>query len=426
MSSVSSKQRKPKPLAYGDGTVFQRKSDGRWIAAVRIDGRQQRIGSGLDEHTARAKLDQWHADRAAGRNPAARDWLLGDWLAHWLDYKRPQYDLRGGRVAGVEPTTWEIYEIHVRNHITPFLGSLRLIEEELDEDRIVRWWRDLFKHGRSRDTVRKALMCLSNALELAKSRRLVTRNVITNLSKADRPPAAERIPPAPPSEADLGRLLRLIDSDPLEAAVWLALQSGLRRGEVAGLRWEDITYLADDRAIVRARRVRNRVGRRAQAALQLNGGQLERPRLKSQAERQVPVRLECVEALRKRWKHQLAQRLAAGSTWHGPDYQADQPTGYLFTSDLGTPLEVDQLGAYFDSVRQRAGLLDKRFHGLRHDFNSLLGLLGFDERLRMEMSGHKNVVMSHHYTHPMDTQKWAAADALGAFLHQLKHAASQA
>jgi integrase len=140
-----------------------------------------------------------------------------------------------------------------------------------------------------------------------------------------------------PAEDDLAKLLRAIVDHPLEALVWIGLGAGLRRGEVAALQWTDITYPSQGLGTLRAHRRVNRVTARAQELLKLDGGRLEREGLKSQKERRIHFGGLMLEVLQRRLKHQLAQRLQAGQAWRGPDYQAGTPSGYIFTTTVGTP-----------------------------------------------------------------------------------------
>jgi integrase len=151
---------------------------------------------------------------------------------------------------------------------------------------------------------------------------------------------------------------------------------------------------------------------------ELDSGRFEREELKSQKERRIHLGGQLLEVLQRRWKHQLAQRLQAGQGWRGADYQASTPIGYIFTTTLGTPIEVDTISKYFLAVRQRAGLDIDRFHGLRRAFTTLLDQAGVSDRVAMEMAGHKDVSMTHYYNTPIESAKRDAAMALDGVLRR--------
>src|SRR5262245_53609122 len=116
--------KKPVPREYGDGSISWHKGKRTFIVRVREDGKYRQLGSAATENAARLILEQYHADRAAGLDPSARDWSTVDWLDHWLESKRPVYDRLRKRIRGVEPTTFEKYEMQIRRRIVPYVGTL--------------------------------------------------------------------------------------------------------------------------------------------------------------------------------------------------------------------------------------------------------------------------------------------------------------
>src|SRR5215470_1503003 len=95
------------------------------------------------------------------------------------------------------------------------------------------------------------------------------------------------------------------------------------------------------------------------------------------------------------------------------------PSGYLITSDAGTPLEPDDISKFMSGVRERVSLDIKRFHGLRRVFTTLLTKAGVHDRVTMEMAGHADLDMTHYYQDPMVSQKRDAAQALDRLLRDL-------
>jgi integrase len=419
MSTIPAQPRKPKTRADGEGSIFQRASDGLWIATSRYQGKTIRF-TAKRRQDAIDKRNQWLQNRSAGLKTNAREWLLDDWLSYWLnDHKRPRYDRAGNRIGGIEPTTFERYESALRLHVRPFLGRVRLVK--LTAEMVERWQRELNDRGRGADLQHAALALLSAALGLAHKRGYVPANVAA-AGLVDRP----RLPTrrhVQPSETDLAALLRVVRGDPFEALVWLGMGGGFRRAEVAALDWQNVTYHGANAAVIHAHRRVNRVTRRTRQALHLDSPRLEREGLKSQNERFVHVGGAVVEVLQRRWRQQLADRLEAGPAWQGPDYQANTPTGYIFTMKNGVPISVDKFTRYFASVRQRAGLDIDRFHALRRVFTTLMIEAGVADRVTMDQAGHKRLEMTHYYQQPMETQKRAAAQALDAVLRRLAESA---
>jgi integrase len=404
------KRRRTKHRVNGEGSVFQRASDGLWIATTTYNGKTHRFAA-REQHDAITKRADWLELRDQGIKPSSDGWLVASWLDHWLAENKPRYDTSGSKIAGWEPTTWASREILVRRHIEPYLGAYQL--RALSSEHVVMWQADLHERGRSANTQHDALRTLSTALELARARRHVIFNV-ADPKQVARPdvPKPEHVQP---SEHDLGALLRAIRGDGLEALVWLGLGSGLRRSEVAALRWDDIEWLPDGGAVIVARRRVNYLGKGI--------NRLERDGLKNgDLRRRVHVGGLVVEVLARRWQHQLEQYAQAGHTrrWTGPALAGPEPFGYIFTSPTtGTPIQVRHIDRYFADVRDRAGLDVNRFHALRRAFTTLLDAVGASQRVGMQMAGHRTPEMFRYYQDPMESQQRQAAQDLDRKLREL-------
>jgi integrase len=411
---MTRRKQEPPPLQYGDGSITLRK-DGLYVVRVYRDGKRQAIGSSKDEQKARKILDDYRADVAAGLNPAARDWLLADWLAHCLSLRTPRYHPNGTRARGVEVLTFEKYEGQIRNHILPYIGAyLAPRLKDVNKPQVERWFAALCDTRLGADVLNEALQRLSSAMEAAIDNDLILRNPCRGIERLTLP---QRTHPKP-SELDLVRLMRAIAGDPLEALVWIAMGAGPRRGEVAALRWDDISIFSDDHAIIRFHRRRNRVTRATQARFGLPSD-YEREGLKRERERHTDIGGLVVVMLRQRWQHQLAERDQAGTTWKGLDFDPAHPSGYVFTNPIGLPLDVDRISDFMREIRERAGLDIDRFHALRRVLTTLMNKAGVPDRVTMEMVGHADLDQTHYYQDPMASQKRAAAQAHDAELRAL-------
>jgi integrase len=117
-------------------------------------------------------------------------------------------------------------------------------------------------------------------------------------------------------------------------------------------------------------------------------------------------------------QRQLDSWLLAGARWKGPAYLDKESIGPVFTSTVGTILEPRNVYRYFDHVRGKADLGGHTFHGLRHDFASLLLAVGTPQRIVMEMMGHSNYSMTARYQSVPDALQREAVDRLDAFLRR--------
>ena len=156
----------------------------------------------------------------------------------------------------------------------------------------------------------------------------------------------------------------------LSALYVLALYLGLRRGELLGLRWEDIDL---DGAKLEVVQTLQRVG----GALRLVPPKTE------DSARTVPLPPVCLEALRAHQQRQVAERAEAWPDW--------EDHGFVFPSRRGTPMEPDNLRRSWYQIRRAAGLDTARFHDLRHTCVTLLLDLGAPPHVVREIVGHSEI-----------------------------------
>ena len=181
----------------------------------------------------------------------------------------------------------------------------------------------------------------------------------------------------------------------LSALYVLALYLGLRRGELLGLRWQDV-----DLDVGKLEVVNN---------LQRVGGALRLvPPKTEDSARTVPLPPMCVEALRTHEQRQAAERSEA------PDWEDH---GFVFPSRRGTPMEPDNLRRSWYQIRRAAGLGTARFHDLRHTCVTLLLDLGAPPHVVQEIAGHSDIeVTMTIYAHVSLDEKRKALGKLGEAL----------
>src|SRR5215467_13875689 len=140
-------------------------------------------------------------------------------------------------------------------------------------------------------------------------------------------------------------VLRAADKHRLYALHVLAVFLGLRRGELLGLRWQDVDLVGAKLEVVQTLQ-------RVSKSLRLV------PPKTDDSARTIPLPAVCVKALREHRKRQFAERVEAWPDW--------QDHGLVFPSRRGTPMEPDNLRRSWSEIRRQAGLEAVRFHDLRH------------------------------------------------------------
>jgi integrase len=131
----------------------------------------------------------------------------------------------------------------------------------------------------------------------------------------------------------------------------LAIRTGLRQGELLGLKWDDVDL---DQGKLQVRRI---------LSAAKSGPTFTTP--KNNKGRSVRLTPQAVQALRAHRKRQVEERLKHAGHWH--------ETGLVFNSTVGTPLNRHNVfGRSFKPLLRRAGVPDILFHALRHSFASLM------------------------------------------------------
>ena len=164
--------------------------------------------------------------------------------------------------------------------------------------------------------------------------------------------------------------LRAANEHRLYALYVLALFLGLRRGELLGLRWQDVDLDGAKLEVVQT--------------LQRVGGSLRLvPPKTEDSARTIPLPPPCVDALREHRKRQLAEQSEAWPDW--------EDHSLVFPSRRGTPMEPDNLRRSWGEIRKCAGLGATRLYDLRHTFVKLLLDQGTPPHVVQEIVGHSAI-----------------------------------
>ncbi len=188
-------------------------------------------------------------------------------------------------------------------------------------------------------------------------------------------------------------LLEAACGDRLEALYVLAVHTGLRQGELLGLKWEDVDLEAGTLQVRRT------------LATAKGGPVLAAPKTKG-SRRTVKLTQRAVEALRSHLKRQLGEIDRAGSLW--------RENGLMFASEIGEPLDRRYLtNRRFKALLKGAGLPEIRFHDLRHTCATLLLSKNVNPKIVSEMLGHATIAITlDTYSHVLPNMREQAAAAM--------------
>jgi integrase len=321
-----------------------------------------------------------------------------EYLEDWLKHKELE----------TRPRTHEFYSFYALEKVVPSIGGVKLVK--LNPSHVRGMMQDLSKKV-SADCANKSRGILSRALRQAVKDGLIHRNPCD---------ATEPLKVAPRKDVtwsndEVMLFLSTIRTHRLYAAFYLALSTGMRHGEVLGLRWQDIE--GDTINIV-------------QTIVKVKGNyHISTPKT-DKGNRRVTLDPETVAVLEEHRLKQLSEARELGEEW-----QEGKHLGLVFTSEVGTviiPRNFDRtwyllqdaakksyitFGQTEEERKARAKQIEEgkvlphlRFHDLRHMHVSLLNKAGVDARTIADRIGHTDPAFTlKRYAHVFEDQRKAAA-----------------
>ena len=326
-----------KKRANGEGSIRKRK-DGRWEGRYTA-GHDPETGKAIYKNVlGRTQVEVKEKLKAAIKETQSLDqtkvgkYTVGEWMEVWFeDYAKIK----------VRPSSHQTYRGYIDNHINPNIGDIPL--EKLTSLELQKLYKKLLTKGRvdrleakgqpkslSAKTVRNIHQILSSALKLAQEQRIL----LTNPAEGCALPKVEHREMKTLPVDQLQSFLREARESGVFELYYLELATGLRRGELLGLKWEDIDLERGDL------RVKRQVAR-------INGEVTEAPLKTKNAYRTLPLAEDTVSVL-------LEQKKKAGSS------------PWVFPSPNGGPISPDSVLHMLHRVLKRAGLPRVRFHEGNH------------------------------------------------------------
>jgi integrase len=308
---------------------------------------------------------------------------VGDYLVRWLD--------RQERHSQLKPSTVRMYRRYVDADLVPALGRLQLVN--LRKYHVAQLVADLQDAGRGPVTIKRIHATLSSALSDAEEENLIDDNPAARV----RLPRIEkkRIQVWEPVEA--GAFLDAATEHRLGALFEIAVLTGMRRGELCGLRWSDVD-LPGRKLKVRVQLVQ--VGKDiVEGTIKTDAGQ----------DRTVALSDRAVAALVAWQIQQTGEREQWG--------EAYQPSGRVFTYEDGRQLRPGYPSKLFDQLVAKGGFRRMRFHDLRHLHASLMLASGEDMGIVSKSMGHATSQITRDlYAHMVGETARSAVEGAAAIL----------
>ena len=330
-----------KKRANGEGNIRKRK-DGRWERRYTA-GRDSETGKpiyknvlGRTQAEAKSKLKAAIEESKSLDVTKTGKYTVGAWMDEWFEnYAKIK----------VRPSSHQTYRGYIDNHIKPNIGKIPL--EKLTSLELQKLYKKLLNSGRidraeskrqakglSPKTVRNIHQIIASAMKLAKEQKIIATDPTEGCAL---PKLEHKEMKTLPIEQLTSFLREAKDSGVFEM-YYVELATGLRRGELLGLKWEDIDFEHGNL------RVKRQIAR-------IDGEVVEAPLKTKNAYRTLPLADDAIQVLKQQGKK------TGSSPW-------------VFPSPIGGPISPDSVLHMLHRVLKRAGLPRVRFH----DASVIIGL----------------------------------------------------
>ena len=377
-----------KRRANGEGSIRKR-PDGRWEGRYTA-GRDLETGKtvyknvlGKTQAEIKTKLKQAIQENAEVDTLKAEKYTVGQWMDVWFEnYAKIK----------VRPSSHQTYRGYIDNHIKPNIGKIplgklttlelqKLYKKLLSRGRVDRIEAKGQPKGLSPKTVRNIHQVISSAMDFAKAQKLIAVNPTDGCAL---PKLEHREMKTLPVE-QLASFLREAKESGVFEMYYIELATGLRRGELLGLKWEDLNL---EQCTLRVQRQVSRI----------NGEVVEAPLKTKNSYRTISLGEDAVGILKE-------QRKKCGGS------------EYVFPSPTGGPISPDSVIQMLHRVLKRAGLPKVRLHDLRHTFATVALQNGVDIKTVSGMLGHYSAGFTlDTYAHVTTQAQREAAKTMGSVL----------
>ena len=377
-----------KKRANGEGNIRKRK-DGRWegrytVGHDPVTGKQVfKNVLGKTQAEVKTKLKKAIGDSGKLDFSKTGKYTVGQWMDLWFEnYAKLK----------VRPSSHQTYEGYIKNHIKPNIGGIpvekitsldlqKFYKKLLTEGRVTRAESKKQPKGLSAKTVRNINQVISSAMDMAVEQKII----LSNPTRACALPKVEQKEMHTLPAEQLSAFLREAKESGVYELYYLDLATGLRRGELLGLKWCDIDL---KKGIIHVHRQVARV----------NGEVREVPLKTKNAYRSIAISKEAVEMLKEMERQKRSE--------------------YVFPSPTGGPISPDSVRHMLHRVLKRAGLPELRFHDLRHTFATLALQNGVDIKTVSGMLGHYSAGFTLDiYAHVTTAAQKEAANTMGSILN---------
>ena len=338
---------------------------------------------------ARKELALFISEIETGQALSAKKMRFRDFADFWIN---------NYAVPNLSPKTYERYKSMLKSRILPYLGNMYLdkiqpmqlmyLYQELSEATYIR---KNIKHKLSSKTVLEHHRLLHSMLQQAVYWQMIPYNPASRV----RPPKAKKPSIDFYDDVQTIALIKALEGEELKfrVIILLTIFTGLRRGEVLGLEWQDIDFKNSSVTV-----------RQASQYVSSIGIYTKDPKTET-SNRVISIPDSITKLLKDYKRKQLEQRLKLGDKW--------QNTNRLFVQWDGSPMHPDTIGKWFKPYIEKLGLPIIKFHGIRHTNATLMIANNVDIATVSARLGHASINTTiKYYVHPLEKNMRKAAYVL--------------
>ena len=378
--------------ANGEGTIVKNMRNGiqkGWRASITIgigdNGKIKRKEfTGKTQQEVKKKLEEYKKEMLLGTISSDDKITVSEWYHTWLfDY----------RIKDLKPKSFEKYEGIYRNYIKDSeLGKIKL--KDLRATHIQRYYNKL-QDTKPISTIKGINTRLKPCLGEAEKQGYIQKNYckMVTLPKDNNKKNIQVL-----TQQQQKLFIEAIKGHKLEVLFLIALGTGLRLGELLGLKWSDIDF---NTGILTVNRTLSRVKNQTTGKYEI----IEQTPKTKNSNRTIPIPNDILNKLKEHKKNQSKQRLFVGEGYIN--------NNYVFTDDAGNPIDDKRPGRNLKSTLAKLSIEPIKFHALRHTYATRLFEANVPPKTVQVLMGHYDISITMDiYTHVMEDAKLEAIEKL--------------